>query len=289
MEPRRTGPFPFTPIDKRPKLNWPNGARLALWVTPNIEFFPLDEAVPRGSGRIPDVSAWSARDYGARIGIYRIMDVLSRRHIRASVMLNAEVCDEYPEVIEAAMKLEWEFLGHNQSNSRNIAQIPPESEKAMVHDTFARIAEATGKRPEGWLGAGLYESWNTLDYLADEGCRYVTDWVNDDQPYLMDIGGRQMVSMPYAAEINDLPVFLTRWQTPDEFERMIRHQFDVLYREGADSGRVMCISLHPFVIGVPHRIGALERGLDYIFGHEGVWCATGKEILDHYLASGATF
>ena len=287
MEPQKYGPFPYTPINRRPRITWPNNARVAVLVIPNIEVFALDESIT--GGPIPEVSPWSTRDYGARVGVFRIMDVLSKRDIRASVMLNAEVCDAYPEIMEDAMKLGWEFLGHNQSNTRRLTDIPPETEKQVVADTVARIEQATGAKPRGWLGSGLSETWDTLDYLADAGIDYVCDWVNDDQPYLMDIGGRRMVSLPYSTEINDLPAFHRYYRSVEEFEAMIRRQFDTLYREGAESGRVMAIALHPFVIGMPHRIWALESGLDYIAGHDDVWFATGAEIVDHYLASGNTF
>ncbi len=288
MEPRKYGPFPYIPVNRRPKITWPGGARVAVWVSPNFEAFALDEKMPVGKGKIPDVMYWSLRDYGARVGVFRVMDVLSQRGIRASVMLNADVCDVYPEIIEDALKLDWEFLGHNESNTRPLNDIPPDDEKRVIHDSLARIERATGKRPRGWLGSGVQETWNTLDYLADEGLRYVCDWVNDDQPYMIDAGDKQLVSLPYSMEINDRPAFDRYYRSSDEFELMIRRQFDVLYREGAESGRVMSISVHPFIIGVPHRIWALESGLDYIAGHDDVWFATGEEIVNHYLASGNT-
>ena len=289
MQPRPYGPFPYTPIKRRPKISWPGGAQLAVWIIPNIEVFPLDEPVPGGrANKVPEVMAWAARDYGARVGVFRIMDVLSKRDIRASVTLNSEVCDAYPQIMEDAMALGWEFLGHNQSNSRALNEIPADTEEQVIHDTLARIAQTTGRKPRGWLGSGLQETWNTLDYLAKEGLDYICDWINDDQPYLMEAGGRQLVSLPYSGEINDLPQFRAG-RSNEEFESMIRRQFDQLYREGAESGRVMAIALHPFVIGVPHRIWVLESALDYILKHDGVWFATGEEIVDHYLKSGATF
>ena len=147
----------------------------------------------------------------------------------------------------------------------------------------------TGKKPVGWLGAGLAETWHTLDFLAEEGCLYVADWVNDDQPYSMDIGGKRLVSIPYSYEINDSPHFNNRNGTIDEFEKMIRRQFDTLYAEGEQSGRVMAICLHPYLIGVPHRIAGLDSALKYIGSHAGVWFATGEEIVRHWLQSGATF
>lgn len=288
MKPQKYGPFPYTPINRRPKLTWPNGAHVAVWVIPNIEVFALDEKMPSGGGDIPDVSQWSLRDYGARVGVFRLMEVLSKRGIKGSVTLNSEVCDAYPQIIEDAVALGWEFLGHNQSNTRRLTDVPPDQEKAVIQDVLSTIEKATGARPRGWLGSGLQETWNTLDYLADEGVEYVSDWSNDDQPYLMDLdGGRRMASVPYNTEINDLPAFHRFFQSAEAFESMMRRCFDTLYREGAEQGRVMPIALHPFVIGQPHRIWALESALDYIAGHEHVWFATGGEILDHYLASGA--
>ena len=289
MKPSRYGPFPYKPINRRPKLKWPNGANVAVWVIPNIEFFPLDEPVPGSRySYTPEVSSWATRDYGARIGIFRIMDVLSNRQIRASVTLNSEVCDVYPEIMEDAVKLGWEFLGHNQSNSRPFHSTPPEKDKLLVHDALNRIEKTTGRKPRGWLGSGLQETWDTLDYLADEGLDYVCDWINDDQPYFIETKNKKLVSLPYSTEINDLPQF-RMGRSNEEFELMIRRQFDTLYREGEESARVMAICLHPFVIGVSHRIWVLESALDYIQNHEKVWFATGEEIVDAWLKSGATF
>jgi allantoinase len=289
MEPRRYGPFPYTPINRRPKLVWPNGAHVAVWVCPNIEVFALNEPVPRASGKVPDVPAWSLRDYGARIGIFRIMEVLSKRGIRATASLNAEVCDAYPQIIEDAVALGWEFLAHGQSNSRPLSDIPPETERQVIHDSVTRLAQATGRRPRGWLGSGMMETWNSLEYFAQEGIEYCCDWNNDDQPYLMELGGPKMVALPYSMEINDLPAMFRQTRSSDEFEAMMRRQFDTLYREGAESGRVMAIAVHPYVIGFPHRIWALESALDYIRQHDAVWFATAEEIVDHYRNSGATF
>ena len=289
MEPLRYGPFPYTPIRGRSKLTWPNGARLALWVAPNIEFFPLNEAIPFSIGTSPDVIGWSVRDYGARVGVFRIMDILSRYGIRGTVCLNSEVCDAYPQVLEKAMELDWEFIGHGESNARSNDGLPLEDERKSIFTTFDRIEKFTSVRPRGWLSPNIRISWNTLDVLAEAGCEYFCDFTNDDQPYLMDIGGKRMVSVPYSLEINDFPAFMAQNLTAEQFETMIKRQFDVLYREGAESGRVMAICLHPFLIGVPHRIDALDSALDYICGHDDVWLATGSEIMDHYLASDATF
>ena len=285
MKPQRTGPFPYSPIVHRPKLVWPGNARVALWVIPNIEVFSLDERMPAGSGNIPEVPVYCIRDYGVRVGIWRIIETLKRFGIRGTVALNSEVCDAYPQIIEETTKLGWEFMGHNESNTRRLNTVPTEDERRVIHDSLVRIEQATGRKPVGWLSSGLQETWNTLDYLVEEGCLYVADWVNDDQPYLMNINGKKLISLPYSMEINDKPAFEDHHRTAEEFEIMIRRQFDVLYREGAFSGRVMAIALHPYIIAMPHRIEALNSALDYICAHEGVWMATGSAIAGHYLAA----
>lgn len=282
MQPRPYGPFPYVPITDRDPIQWPDGARVALWVVPNVEFFALDEPVPEGTGKVPDVMAWAKRDYGNRVGFFRMMEVMDRYGVRGTVALNSDLCDQHPEIIAAAVERGWEFMGHGQSNSRRLNQIPPDEERGVIAAALERIAGATGARPKGWLGSGLQETWATLDHLADEGIEYVADWVNDDEPYWMHLdGGRRIVSIPYTVEAADKNCFTHLHYTPDDFERTLCRQFDVLYREGAASGRVMCIALHPYLIGVPHRIDSLDRALAYITGHAGVWRATGAEIVAH--------
>ncbi len=245
--------------------------------------------MPFGIGVLPDVLGWSQRDYGGRIGTFRMMEVMERYGIRGTVALNSEVCEAYPQVMEEAMRLDWEFMSHGESNARYVDSMEPDDERRSIHNSFDVIEKFTGKRPRGWLSPGVRMTWNTLDCLAEIDCDYFCDFVNDDQPYLMDVGGKRMVSIPYSSEINDLSAILRYNRTAEEFESMIKRQFDVLYREGEESGRVMAICLHPFLIGVPHRIDALDKALEYICGHDGVWKTTGSEIVDHFLESDATF
>jgi allantoinase len=289
MKPRSYGPFPYSPIVNRPRLSWPNGARVALWVIPNIEFFALDDSVPAGGGGSgitpPDVPTWASRDYGNRVGVFRMMEAMDRYGIRGTVALNSNLCAQHPEIMEAGKTRGWEWMGHNQTNTRRLNAVPADQERAVIENTLATIAAATGVRPAGWLGSGLQETWNTLDYLADAGLAYVADWVNDDQPYHIELdGGKRIVSLPYSWYINDKPAYEHSHVMPDDFREMICRQFDVLYREGASSGRVMAIALHPYLSGLPFRIGAIDAAFEYIARHEGVWLATGSEIVQHYAA-----
>src|SRR5438552_1779431 len=208
MQPQRSGPFRYVPINRRPTITWPNGARLALWVIPNVETFPLNEPVPGGTGLAPDVINWAPRDYGNRVGIFRMMEVMARHGVRGTVALNAEACDDYPQVIEDARALGWEFMGHNQSNSRLLHLMAPEEERRVVLATFARIEKATGRRTKGWLSSGLRESWHTLAYLGEAGATYVADWINPDQPHPMHRRGERLCSRPYSVQIKQPPPLL---------------------------------------------------------------------------------
>lgn len=286
MQPRPYGPFDYSPIIHRKKLEWPKGARLALWVIPNIEFFSLAERIPASpTGKLPDVPTWAARDYGNRIGVFRFMEVFDRYGIRATVALNSDVCVHHPQIIEEGNKRQWEWMGHNKTNCTRLIDLPEGEEPKVIREALETIERIARKRPKGWLGSGLQETWATLDLLAAEGLDYVCDWTNDDQPYVMNLeSGKRLISIPYSHDINDIPAFERHNRTADEFRDMICRQFDTLYAEGAQSGRVMAICLHPYLTGKPYRIGALDRALAYICGHKDVWLATGSEIVAAYKA-----
>lgn len=262
--------FPYSAIIDRPPVRWPNGAKLAVWVVPNIEHFHLEL-----TANAPDIRNYSRRDYGNRVGIWRLMEVLEKNGIRGTVALNGEVGTYYPRVMEEAIKLNWELMGHGVTNSSLLTGLTIEEEAAVIAKTKSAI-EAYGKKMKGWLGPGLTETWNTLDLLRDAGVEYVCDWVNDDLPYRMNNG---IYSIPYSTELNDMPLFNNPTISIDDFEKRIRDTFDVLYAEGDRGGRAMCIALHPFLTGVPHRIRYLDRALNYIASHDKVWLATGSEII----------
>ena len=292
MEPRDYGPYPYVPINRRPKWKWPNGARLAIWVAPNLEFFPLTRPLAanpmaKTPEKAPTIRTWGVRDYGNRVGVFRMMELLAKYGIRATASLNADLCDQHPQIVEDALKLDWEFLAHNRTNAVWLSAIPPDEERDFIRYCIERVTRATGKRPTGWLSSAMDETWNTLDHLVAEKVRYVTDWVNDDQPYRMQAGGGEIVYLPYSYETNDNAQIVSRFASIDDFELMIKRTFDVLYRESEDSARVMAICLHPFISGVPHRIAGLDAAFRHICNHNDVWWATGEEIVSAYLASEA--
>lgn len=278
--------FPFSPIVDRPPLRLPNGAHVAVWVIPNVEHFLFDRpSTPITHATlqfVPDVLNYSWRDYGARVGIWRLMEIMERYGVKGTAALNSDVCKYYPRIIEAGNQLNWEWMGHGTNNSVMLNKQSEEEERALIADVLETITKGTGRAPRGWLSPALTETHRTLDILAENGIEYVGNWVNDDQPYPMKVRKGSMYSIPYSVEINDIPAFLDLHRSPEDFSRMICDQFDVLYEEGSKNGRVMSICLHPFLIGHPHRSKYLAKAFEHITSHDKVWLATGSEIIDHY-------
>ena len=282
-----TDRYSYSPIIRRPSFRWPNGARIALMVAPNIECFHFDKMIPGApSSYLPDVTGYALRDYGARIGVFRVMEILDKHEIRATVLLNSDVCVHYPAIIDEGKKRNWEWLGHGVTNNIRMTQYAADEEREVVRQVRETITAATGKPPRGWLGpGGGDESPNTLDHLAAEGFDYVCDWGFDDQPMALRVQSGRMIAIPYQQGLNDIRVIFQGGHTPKDWCEMVCDQFDTLYAEGATQARVMTIPLHPFVIGLAFRIKYLDKALKYICSHDGVWKATGAEIADRYYSS----
>jgi allantoinase len=284
--PQEQDRYPYSAIVDRKPLRWPNGARVAVWVIPNIEHFlfdrPSTSVTAVTTSLVPDVLNYSWRDYGVRVGIWRMMDVMGKHGVKGTVALNSDVCRHYPRIIEAGKQLGWEWMGHGSNNSTLINRQSEEEEKQLIKNVVDTIKTSAGQQPRGWLSPALSESHRTLDILAENGIQYVGNWVNDEQPYPMRVKSGSIISMPYSIELNDIPVFLDQGQAPETFGKMISDQFDVLYEDGAKTGRVMSICLHPFLIGHPHRSKYFDQALAHIRARQEVWITTGGEINDWY-------
>ncbi len=282
------GHYAFMPWRRRPRITWPGGARIAFWVVPNIEHYEYDP--PPNARRmpwprpVPDVAGYSWRDYGNRVGFWRMADVMARYGVRGSVSLNVAVCDHYPEIIERCCELDWELFSHGTYNTRYFYGMSEDQQRAVIRENRETILRASGQSMDGWLTPAISNDETTQHILAEEGILYTLDLLHDDQPTpVVTRSGNRLVSIPYSLEVNDVPLFVMRNTPPGRYAALCKAQFDTLYEEGAESGTVMCLPIHPYLVGQPHRIAALEEVLRHVAGHDKVWLATGREIAQHYI------
>ncbi len=282
--------YPYLPSIARPKISWPGGARLAVWVAPNIEHYeydpppsPVRSPTPRPA---PDINWLTLRDYGNRAGVWRMMEVMDRYGVRGSVSLNVGVCDHYPEIIEACVKRGWELFSHGVYNTRYLYGMDTDQERELIEDVKATIYRASGQPLSGWLSPALSNTVDTMDLLADAGVLYTCDLMHDDQPLPVKVkSDHRLISMPYSLEVNDYTCLALKRMTPRRYTETIKAQFDQLWEEGADNPQVMCLPLHPWLIGLPHRLREFDEALRYITRRDKVWLATGREIAQWYLAN----
>ena len=279
----------YSPIIERPPLRWPNNARVAFWVSPNVEFYeymPDFDGVhnPYPRSPYPDSPQYAHRDYGNRIGFWRMLESLDKYKVKCTVSLNVAVLEHFPEIAQAMVERDWAYMFHGFYNTQYLGNQSEEWERAYYRDAMDTVRRITGKQMKGMLGPNLSTTWNTPDLIAEAGMTYHADWAHDDQPVPIRVRTGKLVSIPYSLELNDIRPGLLATEG-DYFVRIVKRQFDTLYREGAQSGRVMCIGLHPYIIGQPHRTKHLEAMLDYILSHEGVWMTTADEIADYYMAN----
>jgi allantoinase len=281
--------LPFSAIVDRAPLKTPSGVRLIVWPIVNVENWDLRRPMPRavlpppmGNPLVPDLPNWAWHEYGMRVGFWRLFDALQARGITPTLAINGSVCEAYPPVVRAAREAGWEFMGHGwlQGPMHTL-----EDQRVSIRRTIDAIAQAAGKTPRGWESPGLTETAETVDLLAGEGIEYVADWVVDDQPCPIETAHGPIVSLPYTVEMNDVAITAVAQHSSDELLKRGLRQFERLYTESERITRIMSISLHPYLTGVPHRIGYLEELLDAMIGRDGVVFWTGDAILDWYRAA----
>jgi len=281
--------YDYSPFPTRPKLTWPRNARVAFCVVLPLEYYELTPAedVVKDSRFIgefgnyrPDYRTWTQREYGNRTGIFRVLDVLDRYQIRAGVAVNAMAADRYPFLIEQFKKRKYEFIAHGISANRMISsKMTEEEERSEIGTAIAALERVAHERPKGWLGQEYGESQRTPQLLADAGLDYVLDWPNDDQPYPLKVG-RKFVSMPNQPEWDDVQqLWLRRINTP-RYPDLVGDAFELLHQEG---GQVFSLSIHPWLMGMAHRIKYLDEALRRIERFGNVWQATPGEIAQHYM------
>ncbi len=284
--------FDYSAMPTRKRLKLPKGARIAVYTVMNIEHWDIEKPVPReystapaGVATVPNMPNWAWHEYGMRVGIWRMMEALKKRKIIASTAISAKVCESEGEPVARAMRdAGWEFMGHGYSQGA-LHMAPDQGE--VIRKSFDVLKRYTGKAPKGWLGPGLHETFETLDILAKTGFKYVFDYPMDEHPVAMRTAHGPMAAMPYTLELSDLPMMVVHSHQSEVWLTRAKRHFDRLYAEGAKAPRVMSMSVHPYISGVPHRIGYFEAVFDYMRKQKGVWFATAEEIYECWRAQEA--
>lgn len=274
-----TPPWTYVPLSSRQEGVWPNGARVALWVAVGVESYRPDDGItedilPRGAP--PDLVNMAWRDYGNRVGAFRLFDRLAGIGIRPTVLLNTDVYDEAPEVIAAARAVHAEIVGHGRSNSDSLTALPRDEEAAYVSSVATRIKAEEGAAPGGWSSPWLAHTPTSMVSLAGAGYRYLLDLGLDDQPVWLDAGAGRMLAIPYANELNDSTTMIGRQMDARSFADMIRDEAKDLLM--SKQPVAMSVVLHSFISGQPWRLRPIAEALAEVATMDGVWCATPSEI-----------
>jgi peptidoglycan/xylan/chitin deacetylase (PgdA/CDA1 family) len=279
----------YLPIAERPPLVWPGDARIAVWICPNVLFYelsaPPDPWINAWSRMTPDVMMYGRQEFGPRVGFWRMLDILDRHAVPCTAVINTAALQRYPEICRAVVERGWDLLGHGMTNTRFICGHSEDEERAHYRDMLAMVRDSTGLAMTGMGGPGPQAATeSTPDLLAEAGFLYYADMFQDDQPFPIRVRNGRLISMPYSVELNDVPIVSTAFEG-DQFVTTVKRQFDRLYAEGSESGRVMCLAVHPAVIGQPQRAKYLDAALSYLKSFPDVWFATGRQIAEHYLAT----
>lgn len=282
------GRYEYTPIVNRPKFRWPNGAGVAFYIALNVEHYSygeglVEDLVPGMSK--PDVLNSSWRDYGTRVGAWRLLELFDSLNLPASILLNSEVCEHCPDLIEAMVKAGHEITSHGRTNSESQAGYSEAEEYALIKKVTHTIFESTGQKPTGWLSPWLAETEKTPERLEDAGYKYLLDWCPDDQAMWLKTENGKILSLPYSQEINDSATIMGRLVGADDFANMIIDQVDELVLQSEETPLVFGLALHANIMGQPFRLRQLRRALTHIQSlGDKVWNTRGGDIADFVLA-----
>lgn len=279
----------YVPITERDPLPLPDGARVIVWPCINVEHWQVDQSMPRTifistagmKNPVPDIPNWAWHEYGQRVGFWRLKAIFDEFEAPATLIINGSVCDSYPQIVDAAIDSGWDTAGHGWIQ-KSLPAV--EDQRGDIIKTYQRITEHTGTPPRGWLGPALAETQDTVDWLKEAGFEYVADWVLDDQP--VDIRTRHgtLVGLPYTGELNDLAMILIQAHRAAEYADRAIDEFEQLISEYDQATRVMCFTLHPYIMGTPSRARHVQRILEHVCGRDDVKVWTGSQILDWYNA-----
>ena len=278
------GRYDYSPIFERPQFDWPNGKRLAFYVALNVEHFSFGSGLghtPTALGPPPDPRNYAWRDYGLRVGIWRIFDLMDELGLPLCHLLNASICERFPQIVDRIRSRGDEVVGHGYTNSERQSDMDEKTEVAMIRDVTDIVARHFGKRPTGWMGPWIAETLVTPDLLKEAGYSYLMDWPADDQPFWIETRAGPLLSVPYPIEINDSPTMLNRAQSATDFRQMIADHFETMLKLSEFQSLVFGVSLHTFVAGQPFRLSQIREALQHVTRHLGmerVWITTPGEI-----------
>ena len=274
--------YPYVPITARGDYLWPNGTRLAVYVAVNLETFRFGEGLGAElapGGPQPDVLNYAWRDYGNRVGVWRLLDLLDAAALPTSVLINSAIYSECPGPAEAFRARGDEFLGHGRSNAERQGTMPEAEERALIAEATTAIVSQEGRHPGGWLGPWISESQHTPDLLEEAGYTFLLDWCMDDQPVWMRTRSGRILAVPYPQELNDIPAVVGRRMNGDAFADMIVDNFDEMLDQSRTMPLVMGIALHPYIVGQPHRLRHLRRALQRIVAQrDRIWLTRAGDI-----------
>ncbi len=281
--------YDWSILFKRKPVEWPNGAKMAVWITTELEFFGLDQpAKPfKAPGGMvtpyPDLRHFTTRDYGNRVGIQRIWTALDKHKIKSSAVVNSRVAERYPYLVKTLNERGDEIIaGGVDMSSLHYGGMDDAVEATQTKTAVDTLRKLSGQKVRGWLSPAKSESFNTLKHLAANGIDYVCDWSSDDMPFEMRApGGGKIIAMPHSPEISDRKIIIDNKHSEDEFVEQIQDQFTYLAKEANRfGGRIFSLALVPYISGLHYRVKYLNQALDWLMSQKGIWVATGSEILD---------
>ncbi len=276
--------FGWSALKDRKPVTWPTGAKIAVWVCVSLEYFPLvpDDTPFRAPGHMqtayPDYRHYTAREYGTRVGFYRLLDAFAKAGIRVSVATNSAIADRYPAIVADIVAAGHEIVAHSTDMNGTIATgLPENEERALIATSLDTLERVSGTRPTGWLSIARSQSWNTPRLLREAGVRYCCDWVNDEMPYRFK---NSLINLPLNHELSDRQIITVQQQSADSYAQQMRDAFDWLAGEaGQYGGRMLPLHVTPYIMGLPYRIGAFEALLADL-NARGAWFAFGGEIVE---------
>lgn len=285
------GRYDYSAITDRPDYSWPGGKRLAVYIGLNLEHFAFGEGLGAElapGGPQPDVLNYAWRDYGNRVGAWRMLDMFAKLDMPVSVLANSAMYDYAPGLMQAYQDFGAEIVGHGRTNSERQSVLPPEEERTLIAEATQALTEHAGTAPKGWLSPWIAESHVTPDLLKEAGYTYTLNWCMDDQPVWMRTMHGPLLSIPYPQEANDIPSIVARKDGGQAFADIVRDNFDEMLEQSEAQPLVMGIALHPYLVGQPYRLRALRRVLEHICAHrDRVWLTTAGDIHDFCAGSDA--